>query len=146
VEAGLDLVRLPGRFQRVGRYIFDVAHNPDGAGGLARTLAAVRPPGPVVAVVSVLADKDWRGILRELQPVVDHVILTNAPTAPSSRAWDITEPLAYARLLGITAELIRDFDRALVRGSEEGVTVVITGSFHTVGDAMARLEVSPTAG
>ncbi|MEI6814231.1 MAG: folylpolyglutamate synthase/dihydrofolate synthase family protein [bacterium] len=146
VELGLHRVRLPGRFQRVGRYIFDVAHNPDGAGVLARTLAAVRPPGPVVAVLSVLADKDWRGILRELQPVVDHVILTNAPTAPSSRAWDIPEPLAYAMSLGMSAEVIRDFDRALVRGSEEGVTVVITGSFHTVGDAMARLEVSPTAG
>jgi dihydrofolate synthase/folylpolyglutamate synthase len=132
--------------ERVGRYICDVAHNPDGAGVLARTLAAVRPPGPVVAVLSVLADKDWRGILRELQPVVDHVILTNAPTAPSSRAWDIPEPLAYAMSLGMSAEVIRDFDRALVRGSEEGVTVVITGSFHTVGDAMARLEVSPTAG
>ena len=146
VEVGLGRVHLPGRFQRVGRYIFDVAHNPDGAGVLARTLAAVRPPGPVVAVLSVLADKDWRGILRELQPVVDHVILTNAPTAPPSRAWDIPEPLAYAVSRGISAEVIRDFDRALVRGSEEGTTVVVTGSFHTVGDAMARLEVSPTEG
>ncbi len=146
VEAGLEKVVLPGRFQRVGRYIFDVAHNPDGAGVLARTLAAVRPPGPVVAVLSVLSDKDWRGILRALKPVVDHVILTNAPTAPPSRTWNIPEPLAFALSEGISAELIRDFDRALVRGGEEGGTVLITGSFHTVGDAMARLEVSPTAG
>ena len=146
VERGLEGVRLPGRFQRVGRYIFDVAHNPDGAGVVARTLAAVRPPGPVVAVLSVLSDKDWRGILRALQPVVNHVILTNAPTAPPSRAWAIPEPLAYAMSLGMSAEVIRDFDRALLRGNEEGGTVLITGSFHTVGDAMARLEVSPTAG
>jgi dihydrofolate synthase/folylpolyglutamate synthase len=146
IAVGLDRVRLPGRFQRVGRYIFDVAHNPDGAGVLARTLGAVRPAGPVVAVLSVLADKDWRGILRELKPVVDHVILTNAPTAPPSRAWAIPEPLAYAMSIGMSAEVIRDFDRALVRGTEEGGTVLVTGSFHTVGDAMARLEVSPTAG
>jgi dihydrofolate synthase/folylpolyglutamate synthase len=42
--------------------------------------------------------------------------------------------------------VVRDFDRALVRAAEEGATVVITGSFHTVGDAMTRLQVSPTAG
>ena len=68
------------------------------------------------------------------------------PFTPPSRAWDIPEPLAYAVSRGISAEVIRDFDRALVRGSEEGTTVVVTGSFHTVGDAMARLEVSPTEG
>jgi dihydrofolate synthase / folylpolyglutamate synthase len=41
--------------------------------------------------------------------------------------------------------VLRDFDRALVRAAEWGATVLVTGSFHTVGDAMARLEVSPTA-
>ena len=53
VQAGLDRVVLPGRFQRVGRYLFDVAHNPAGAQVLAATLRAVAPPGPVVAVLSV---------------------------------------------------------------------------------------------
>lgn len=144
VADGLARVRLPGRFQRVGKYIFDVAHNPDGASVLSGTLAELEAPRPVVAVLSVLADKDWRGIMRALQPVVQHFILTNAPTAPPSRAWDLPEPLAYARDNGWSAEVLRDFDRALVRADEEGATVLVTGSFHTVGDAMSRLEVSST--
>jgi dihydrofolate synthase/folylpolyglutamate synthase len=146
VRAGLPHVRLPGRFQRVGNYVFDVAHNPAGAAVLASTLTAVAPPKPIVAVLSVLSDKDWRGIMDALAPVVGRFILTNAPTAPPSRAWSIPEPLRYATERGWQAEVIRDFDRALVRGAAEGATVLITGSFHTVGDAMARLEVSPTGG
>jgi dihydrofolate synthase/folylpolyglutamate synthase len=43
-------------------------------------------------------------------------------------------------------ELVPDFDRALARAQSTGATVLLTGSFHTVGDAMARLQVSPVAG
>jgi dihydrofolate synthase/folylpolyglutamate synthase len=146
LHAGMPHVRLPGRFQRVGKYLFDVAHNPAGAAVLASTLSKIAPPKPIVAVLSVLSDKDWRGIMDALAPAVERFILTNAPTAPPSRAWTIPEPLNYARERGWDAEVIRDFDRALVRGASDGATVLITGSFHTVGDAMARLEVSPTGG
>lgn len=146
VEQALPHVALPGRFQRVGKHIFDVAHNPDGSRVLARTLSETSLPRPVVAVFSVLNDKDWASMMSALAPHVDLFILTNTPTAPASRAWNVTDVLARARLNGWAAEVVRDFDRALVRGAEEGGTVVVTGSFHTVGDAMARLQVSPTAG
>jgi dihydrofolate synthase/folylpolyglutamate synthase len=144
--AGLRQVVLPGRFQRSGRYLFDVAHNPAGARVLADALRAVRPDAPVVALLSVLGDKDWRGIMDALAPVVDSFVLTVAPTSPASRTWSLPEPLAYARERGWRAVVHRDFDRALVRAAETGATVLATGSFHTVGDAMDRLEVSPTAG
>jgi dihydrofolate synthase/folylpolyglutamate synthase len=39
-----------------------------------------------------------------------------------------------------------EFDSALDRAVARGATVVVTGSFHTVGDAMARLQVTPHAG
>jgi len=145
-QNGLSKVVLPGRFQRAGRFLFDVAHNPDGAEVLATALGAIRPERPIVAVLSVLADKDWRGVMLALGPVVQHFVLTNAPTAPPSRVWDLPGPLSFAREHGWSAEVIRDFDRALVKAGEAGATVLVTGSFHTVGDAMARLEVSPTGG
>lgn len=146
VERGLARVRLPGRFQRVGKYVFDVAHNPDGAAVLARTLSEARLPRPVAAVFSVLNDKDWVSMMAALAPQVDRFILTNTPTAPASRTWNVIDVLAHARANGWDAEVVRDFDRALARAADEGATVVITGSFHTVGDAMSRLQVSPTAG
>ena len=138
-------VRLPGRFHREGRFIFDVAHNPDGAAVLAATVKAVGEPRPVGALLTVLTDKDWRGVMGALAPVVDVFVLTAAPTAPASRAWKADEALAYAKSRGWQAVLEVDFDRAIATASSLAATVLVTGSFHTVGDAMARLQVDPLA-
>jgi dihydrofolate synthase/folylpolyglutamate synthase len=123
--------------------VFDVAHNPDGAAVVAGTLRAAGLPRPRTALLTVLRDKDWRGIMRALAPEVDRLVLTSAPTAPASRAWDPAEALDHARRQGWRAELVPDFDRALAVAAEGAATVVVTGSFHTVGDAMARLQLSP---
>jgi dihydrofolate synthase/folylpolyglutamate synthase len=146
VQAALDRVRLPGRFQRVGNRIFDVAHNPDGARALAETLRSVGAHRPVVAVLSVLRDKDWRGVMDALSTIVDHFILTTAPTAPDGRAWDVEAALQHARANRWSSQIVADFDDALTRADAAGGTVLITGSFHTVGDAMARLQVDPLGG
>jgi dihydrofolate synthase/folylpolyglutamate synthase len=143
---GLALVRLPGRFHREGPYIFDVAHNPDGARVLAATISRVRVPRPVAALLTVLTDKDWRGVMRALAPAVDVFVLSNAPTAPASRAWRVDEAIEFARNSGWDAVAEPDFDLAIARASRLGATVLVTGSFHTVGDAMARLQVDPLAG
>jgi dihydrofolate synthase/folylpolyglutamate synthase len=140
--AHLHEISIPGRFQRVGRYLFDVAHNGDGARVLAETLRRVDPPGPVAAVVCALRDKDWREMLLALAPRVDRFVFTNAPTAPESRAWELGEVGAFATGHGLSFEAEPDFDRALERATALGQTVLVTGSFHTVGDAMARLHVS----
>ena len=145
-QRNLSLVRIPGRFQHTGPYIFDVAHNPAGIEVLTQTIAAVAPAGPLAVVLCVLRDKDWREMIRLLSHSVSHFILTNAPTAPSSRAWDLAEVLAYAREIGLSAEVVEDFDGAIRDAPSRFATVLVTGSFHTVGDAMALLQVSPLAG
>lgn len=146
VAAALVGTRLAGRLHRAGRFVFDVAHNPDGARALAAALPALAPERPVHALVTVLADKDWRGILAALGPAVDRLVLSVAPTAPVGRVWDPAEALAYAQGRGWPAEVVDDFDRALVRAGDGAGTVLVTGSFHTVGDAMARLQVDPLGG
>jgi dihydrofolate synthase/folylpolyglutamate synthase len=146
VQEALERVTLPGRFQRVGATIFDVAHNPDGARVLVRTIQATDAARPVIAVLSILRDKDWRGMMDVLSAIVDHFVLTRAPTAPEERAWDPVEALAHARSHGWSSQVVADFDDALVRAAAAGGTVLVTGSFHTVGDAMARLQVDPLAG
>ena len=142
----LRAVSLPGRFSRHGNWIFDVAHNPDGSAVTAETLRGVAPARPIVALVSILGDKDWRGMLSALSGDVDHFVLTNAPTAPASRAWAGSEAIEYAKSRGWSAEFEPDFERALAVAPTRGATVLVTGSFHTVGDAMSRLQVSPMHG
>jgi dihydrofolate synthase/folylpolyglutamate synthase len=145
ISKALAGVFLPGRFERRGKVIFDVAHNPDGARTVAETIRAINPPSPRTALVAVLSDKDWRGIIRELAPAVDRFLFTNAPSAPAERRWDAAEARSFARAQGFEADLEPDMDAALALGQERSETLLITGSFHTVGDAMSRLQVSPFA-
>jgi len=145
ISQALAGVFLPGRFERRGKIIFDVAHNPEGARTIEETMRAINPPSPRTALIAVLSDKDWRGIIRELEPAVDRFLFTNAPSAPSDRKWDPAEAQAFVKGEGLEADLEPDMDAALARGQEQSKTLLITGSFHTVGDAMSRLQVSPFA-
>ena len=141
----LKSVFLPGRFQRHGKFIFDVAHNPAGARTVAENLVALNPVHPRTALLAVLGDKDWRGIIDALAPVVDRILITNAPSAPPDRRWNADEAHAYALAQGIAADLEPDLDIAIVRAQKRCGTLLVTGSFHTVGDVMSRLQVSPVA-
>ena len=142
----LDGVRVPGRFQHVGPFIFDVAHNAAGAEVLAQTVATVSPPKPITVVLCVLRDKDWRSMMRVLSRVASRFVLTLAPTAPPGRVWNLAEVEAFSREMALTVERVDDFGLALERARSSASTVLVTGSFHTVGDAMSLLQVSPLAG
>jgi dihydrofolate synthase/folylpolyglutamate synthase len=146
VASVLPRLVVPGRFQRVGPFIFDVAHNVSGAQVVAETLAATRPRRPVAALFCALRDKDWRGMIECLANQVDRFVVTDAPTVPASRTWDSQEVVTFLVAAGIEADRVPDFDDALMHVQRIGETVLVTGSFHTVGDAMMRLQVSPLAG
>ncbi len=143
MEHGFAHVRLPGRFQRHGRYIFDVAHNPAAADVLARNIQLLSPPHPRTALLAVLADKDWRGVIRSLSTCVDRFVMAVPPSAPGERTWDPVAAVEFAESIGAAAALRPEFESALETAGVGAATVVVTGSFHTVGDAMSRLQVSP---
>ncbi len=69
----------------------------------------------------------------------DAAILTVAPTAPESRRWD-PEAVAAALDPGIPVRVIPDLEAALMRATLAPYgTVLVTGSVHTVGDALPIL-------
>lgn len=142
-SSALASIHLPARFQRFEKYIFDVAHNPAGAAALAATITKISPPHPRTALVAMLGDKDWRGFLGALAPVVDRLFITTPPDAPAGREFDAGAAYEYSVAQGWNAELDLNFDDAVTRVSKRCGTVVITGSFHTVGAAMSRLQRVP---
>jgi dihydrofolate synthase/folylpolyglutamate synthase len=130
---------MPGRFDVRGPWIFDVAHNPDGARVLADTLQEYDPPHPRRALVGVLGDKDYLGMIECLGPAIDGFVFTMPETAPERRRWDLTRLEREVGRLQVTHEFEPDFSRALERARVDVATTIVTGSFHTVGDALARL-------
>jgi dihydrofolate synthase/folylpolyglutamate synthase len=146
VEQGFGRVRWPGRLQvetiRGTTWIFDVAHNPAGVEVLVDSLDKLDIPRPLVLLTGILADKEWRPMLRPLLARADAAILTIPPTAPASRRWNPAEVAEWAATeTGSSPSLIPDFRSALDRAvtlAPHG-TVLVTGSVHTVGDALAEL-------
>jgi len=125
---------IPARFDVRGKWIFDVAHNPDGMRVLVEALASHQPPRPLHALVGIRSDKDWRPMLALLAPVVDRLVLTMPPSIPMLQRWSVSDVSA-----GPAAHVEPDFDAALREVQEGAATVLVTGSFHTVGDALSRL-------
>ncbi len=135
--------RIAGRLDRRGRWLFDVAHNPDGMRSLVAALGAMRPERPLHALVSILGDKEWPGMLVQLDQAVDRGVLTSAPTA-AARGWDIDwlgrwlrDPCRPPPHAAWT--LVPDFKEAIAKVQEGAGTILVTGSFHTVGDVMSSL-------
>jgi dihydrofolate synthase/folylpolyglutamate synthase len=147
IEAGFVRAHVPGRFDRRGRWVFDVAHNPDGMRALVGAIRDSDLPRPIHALVSILGDKEWPEMLVTLDSAIDRGFLTMAPTA-AGRGWDVAwlsewlhrtdRPPARAHW-----SLVPDFASAIKAVEEGAGTVLVTGSFHTVGDVMQTRGIAP---
>ncbi len=150
IAQGFAEAHIAGRLDRRGRWLFDVAHNPDGVRALVRALRELDPPRPLHALVSILGDKEWPEMLVLLDQVVDRGVVTRAPTA-AGRGWNLewlgrwlrdpARPPAHA-----SWTLVPEFDDALETVQRDAGTVLVTGSFHTVGDVMRTLGIEVCAG
>lgn len=147
VRAGFANVASPGRCEIVHRdptIILDAAHNPHGAAAIADTIQSEFTFDEVIGVFAPMGDKDVRGILLELEQVMDLIIVT-ANSSP--RAMNISELEKYAtEIFGsdrvFSAETVTEaVDKAVkdsVRPlSEDTIGILITGSVVTVGEARA---------
>jgi dihydrofolate synthase/folylpolyglutamate synthase len=148
VMEGIAEVRWPGRLQietRLGgTWVFDVAHNVAGIRALAASLSQLGLPEPLVLLVGIQGDKDWRSMLPPLFQMTREAVLTQPPTVPPGRRWD---PLEAAGAVEPRPNLhiLPDFTEATTvarKVAGEG-TVLVTGSHHTVGDALNLLGILP---
>jgi dihydrofolate synthase/folylpolyglutamate synthase len=147
IEEGFATATVPGRLERRGKWLFDVAHNPDGVAALCRAIEDLKPKRPVHALVSILGDKAWPEMLVQLDRVVDRGTLTVTPSA-EGRRWDLEWLRSWLRdpeRPAARAEwrLVPEFREALAQAESGAGTVLVTGSFHTVGDVMDTLGLSP---
>lgn len=149
VRTGFAATTSPGRCEVVHRdptIILDAAHNPHGARALAETLANEFNFDEIVAVVGVFGDKDAIGILQELEPVVDHVIVTQSSSdraMPSSELEKIaTKVFGVDRVFEVSdlhAALERAVSEAIRPLSEDTIGIIVTGSVVTVGQARSYI-------
>jgi dihydrofolate synthase/folylpolyglutamate synthase len=149
VREAFAQVRSPGRLEVVRRsptVLLDAAHNPAGARATAEALGEAFGFGRLVGVVSVLADKDVRGLLEAFEPVFDEVVVTQNSSPRALTADELAK--AAVEVFGPDrVEVAPRLDDALDAGvrlaEEEGdlgaAGVLVTGSIFTVADARVLL-------
>ncbi|MDZ5621705.1 folylpolyglutamate synthase/dihydrofolate synthase family protein [Nocardioides sp. HM23] len=143
VRTVLGRVASPGRFEiRPGTppVVLDAAHNPHGARALARNLAE-QVSGRTIAVLAVMADKDYSAVLHELEGVVDLVVCTRNSSPRSlpadelaAQATDVFGPSRVHLAADVASGLAAARALADARPGSTDV-VLVTGSVVTVGDA-----------
>jgi dihydrofolate synthase/folylpolyglutamate synthase len=149
VRAGFAAVTSPGRCEVVHRdptVILDAAHNPHGAKALADTLLNEFNFDEIIAVVGVFGDKDATGIFQELEPIVDHVIVTQSSSTramPASELEKIASSVFGSDRVFVVSDLNSALDKAVTDSirplSEDTVGILVTGSVVTVGEARTYL-------
>ncbi len=157
VAAAAAETLIPGRLEVVGHNpltVFDGAHNTEGMQALVESIpelvaAESDSPGPlaaggrgqVVAVLSILADKDAAGMLSALLPLCPAVVLTsshNPRALPPATLQSLTQQLG-----GPAGEIVLDPREAVSRARElagrDGL-VLATGSLYLIAELVRPLD------
>jgi len=145
IARGLMSVEWPARFQKWDeRTIIDGAHNPAAARILADTWRETFRDQRATLILAILSDKDIRGICEALAPMSDFVLLpkirSERAAAPKNLAQiisSITPSLPYS----ITASVAEALELARAKPNP----ILITGSLHFAGEALAHLRGEPAA-
>ncbi len=148
VRSGLRSVRAPGRFQILaGRptVVLDVAHNPASVSVLRKQLHSLPGCGRTLAVCAMLRDKPIELMVRTLAADVDrwYVAAVNSPRGTTGEQMHervtagISEVVA-APAVHLCPSVVDAFGAARSEAAA-GDTIVVFGSFYTVGDIIDHL-------
>ena len=142
LASGLRKAFLPGRLQVIRReppVVIDVSHNAAGAEALAASMKSLFPGIDFTVMFGVKGDKDFLPMLDNLSKV-GYSLTTVRPAIERPRE---PEEIALAgRRFFRDVEVLPDVKDAVRKAldcQKQGQGLLITGSFHTVGEALPVL-------
>jgi len=144
IISGLAQVGWPGRLQILSHrplLIVDGAHNPDSARRLKQSLEQHFDFDRAILVIGASSDKDIAGIISELAPPFDKVIVTRSR---HPRAMPLPLLKAEFRRHGVEAQAIDTVSEALslalaLAGARD--LVCVTGSLFVVAEAIEQADI-----
>lgn len=167
IDLAFQTVSVAGRFEvlevassdnvKSKLVIFDVAHNPHAAYALSSNLKSMtknnrQQTGKVVAVFSMLGDKDIAGVVNALKGVVDewHVGLIDHPRAATGAQMQaVLTELVGSKLVIMYPDVAAAFQSVINRADDykanlENDKIVVFGSFFTVASVKQSMNRAPS--
>ncbi|PYK59324.1 MAG: hypothetical protein DME43_09200 [Verrucomicrobia bacterium] len=145
IASGLASVDWPARFQHWDdRIVIDGAHNPAAARVLAQTWRETFGDQRALLILAILSDKDLPGICKAVAPITEYAFL---PKIRSDRA---VSPDDLAKVLSVTTpslpySITSSVADALDQAHAKPNRILLTGSLHFAGEALAYLRGEPAA-
>jgi dihydrofolate synthase/folylpolyglutamate synthase len=138
-------LKIPGRFQIIKRnpyVIFDGAHNVASVKVLKETIRRIYNK-KVLLVFSCLRNKDIRGMLKAIKPIVKKIY----PTEISySRKMSLDEIKRVIRETGInmaeTTGIVEKDLQIAINDTSGSDIVIVTGSFYLIGEVLRQNKIS----
>nr|WP_323369166.1 folylpolyglutamate synthase/dihydrofolate synthase family protein [Streptomyces alkaliterrae] len=149
VRAAFASVTSPGRLELVRTspsVLLDAAHNPAGARATAAAVSEAFGFSRLIGVIGPSGDKDVRGFLEAMEPLLAEVVVTRN-TTPRGMDVDALAALAVEvfgeERVRVEPRLDDALEAAITLAEEEdeyaGAGVLVTGSVITVGEARVLL-------
>ncbi|MEO0294060.1 MAG: folylpolyglutamate synthase/dihydrofolate synthase family protein [candidate division WOR-3 bacterium] len=140
-EALLNL-QIPGRFQIINRnpfIILDGAHNPDSIKALKETIEKVFAR-KVVLLFSCLSDKNIKGMLTEIKPVIKRFYPTEI-SHPRRTTLEEIKRIAHELEIEVANNTEglpkKDLEKAVKEASPKEI-IIVTGSFYLLGEILGK--------
>ena len=145
LEEALGNVRTPGRIDVVGRrppIVLDGGHNPAAAAAVRATLEESFSYDQLIVVVAMLDDKLIEDVIAVWTPVVQQWVVaalhTERAAAPERIVNAIVDEGITSDVIDVADDVASGVATAVERAARNDL-ILVFGSFHTVGDAMAWL-------
>ncbi len=140
IRKGIESARWPGRLEvvrkRSPRIILDGAQNKASADQLSRSVRRLFKYKRLILVLGVSKDKDIKGILKELVPIADSIVLTKSKLIERAmepeRIKDLITP--KTKDVAVTMSTKEALDKAMSQASPSDL-ILVTGSLFVVGEA-----------
>lgn len=136
IKDGIKHARWAYRFERIGKFILDGAHNPDGAAALAKSLKAYTTPDDTAFICACFRDKEYEKIAELTAPLASMVYCI---TAPTPRGLDRTILCDAFKKHGADAKTSDTLEDA-VKEADSYKNIVIFGTLSVLDEAKQIIE------
>lgn len=137
---GLKKAKLPGRMQTLAgepQVLLDVAHNPHSAEYLVEQLQKRYPDRTIHTIIAMLHDKDIAATLNVLGQLSSYWYPASLSGPRAAKAEELIRYLPESTM-GY-ADPVQAYQAALTQACPDDLILVV-GSFHTVGEVLAHVE------
>jgi dihydrofolate synthase/folylpolyglutamate synthase len=146
IVRGFATVQWPGRLEVISRsplIVVDGAHNPYSLARLGQTLGDYLDFSEVVLVAGVSADKNLRGMVKEMATISSKVVVTRSRHPKAAPPDLVAAALAQEGISAMKAERVNQAMEVALSWAGPRDLVLATGSLFVVAEAIEAIKGIP---